>query len=251
MPDIVCTCIYEAYIDKSTTFLTTVVDLVFSISISVLGIIVNYKLIRNLKEEKRSKPVGRKGNVIEPIMQIYCKFQIVFWPYYLLYFWLQFNGIIPSSLMNGWWCNVIMQISIVFGRTYIAWISLFVALTRYTYIVHRETANRWDYERVGMIFKICSVVVPIVFGVMRLFTDNYNRYQTGENFESCIAFHLEYNSTSNITIPTSYPYTWTLKYIPENILLGIDYALTGIDIIVSFNIAEAYLYLVIFRQIKR
>ena len=251
MPDIVCTCIYEAYIDKSTTFLTTVVDLVFSISISVLGIIVNHKLIKNLKEEKRSKPVGRKGNVIEPIMQIYCKFQVVFWPYYLLYFWLHFNGIIPSSFMKGWWCNVITQISIVFGRTYIAWISLFVAVTRYTYIVHRETANRWDYERVGKVFKIWSVVIPIVFGVIRLFTDNYTRYQTGESFESCIANNLEYNGTSNMTIPYAYPYTWTLKYIPENILLGIDYALTGIGIIVSFNIVEAYLYFAIFRQIKR
>ena len=251
MPDIVCTCIYEAYIDKSTTFLTTVTDFVLSVCIGVLGIIVNYKLIRNLKEEKRSKPIGRKGNVIEPIMQIYCKFQVVFWPYYLLYFWLHFNGIIPSSFMKGWWCNVITQISIVFGRTYIAWISLFVAVTRYTYIVHRETANRWDYERVGKVFKIWSVVIPIVFGVIRLFTDNYTRYQTGESFESCIANNLEYNGTSNMTIPYAYPYTWTLKYIPENILLGIDYALTGIGIIVSFNIVEAYLYFAIFRQIKR
>ena len=251
MPDIVCTCIYEAYIDKSTTFLTTVVDFVLSVCIGVLGIIINYKLIRNLKEEKRSKPIGRKGNVVEPIMQIYCKFQVAFWPCYLLYFWLHFNGSIPSALMKGWWCNVITQISIAFGRTYIAWISFFVALTRYTYIVHRETANLWDYERVGMVFKICSVVIPIVFGLIRLFTSPYKMYQTGESFESCIAFHLEYNSTSNMTTPNAYPYTWTLKYIPKNILLGIVYARNTIDVLAFFNIAEAYLYFAIFRQIKR
>ena len=251
MPDIVCTCVYEAYIDKSTTFLTTVIDFVLSICISVLGIIVNHKLIRNLKEERRAKPIGRKGNVIEPMMQIYCKFQVVFWPYFLLYCWLHLNGIIPSSLMNGWWCNVIIQIIIGFGRTYIACISFFVALTKYIYIVHRETANQWDYERVGKVSKICSVVIPIVFGVIRLFTSNYDTWQTGESFENCIAILLEYNGTSNMTIPYAYPYTWTLKYIPENILLGINYALTGIGIIVSFNIAEAYLYFAIFRQIKR
>ena len=251
MSDIVCTCVYEAYIDEPMSVLTTIVDFVFSVCIGVVGIILNYKLMRRLQEEKKSKPIGRKGNVIEPIMQQFCKFQIFYWPYFLLYFWIHLNGIIPSSLMNGWWCNVILQITIVFGRIYISSISFFVALVRYIYIVHRERANKWDYERVGKVFKIGSVVIPTILGAIRLFAHPNSAYQNGEKFENCIAFYLGTNTTINMTIPNAYPYAWTLEYIPEKVLVGIDIAHRAIQLMVVLNIAEAFLYFAIYRQIKR
>ena len=255
MSCIVCTCVYEAYIDKPMSVLTTVLDFVFSIAIAVAGVILNYKLMRKLQKEKRSKPIGRKGNVIEPIMQPFCKFQIIFWPYFLLYFWIYLNGIIPSSLMNGWWCIVISQ-TIAIGRIYIAGISFFVALVRYVYIVHLETANQWCYVRVGRYFKIGSVVFPTILGIIRLLVypnlDPKTEFiQNGDKFQNCIAFHLGTNNTSNITIPKAYPYAWTLEYIPEKILDGIETARRAILLVVVSNIAEAFLYFSIYRQIKR
>ena len=250
MSYIVCTCVYEAYIDKPMSVLTTVLDFVFSVAIAVAGVILNYKLMRKLQKEKRSKPIGRKGNVIEPIMQPFCKFQIIFWPYFLLYFWIHFNEIIPSSLMNGWWCVLILQ-TIVIGRIYIASISFFVALVRYVYIVHRETANQWDYERVGRYFKIGSVVFPTILGIIRLFVYPNLTYQNGDKFKNCIASYLGINNTSNMTIPKAYPYAWTLEYIPEKIVDGIDIAHRAILLVVILNIAEAFLYSSIYRQAKR
>ena len=250
MSDIVCTCVYEAYIDKPMSVWTTVLDFVLSIAIAVTGAILNYKLMRKLQKEKRSKPIGRKGNVIEPIMQPFCKFQIIYWPYFLLYFWIHLNGIIPSSLINGWWCIVIF-VTIVIGRIYISSISFFVALVRYVYIVHRETASQWDYERVGKFFKIGSVVFPTTLGTIRLFVYPNTTYQNGDKFQNCVAFYLGINNTSNLTIPKGYPYAWTLEYIPEKILDGIDVGHRAILLVIVLNIAEAFLYLSIYRQIKR
>ena len=133
MPDIVCKCIYEAYIDPPMSIWTTLLDFFCYVVIGVLCVIINCKFIKKLQEEKRAKPPGRKGNVIEPIMQLFCKFQIIFWPYYIIYFWIHLNGIVPASLMNGWWCNVAALISIRFGRMTIAWNSFFVAFIRYVY----------------------------------------------------------------------------------------------------------------------
>jgi len=153
--------------------------------------------------------------------------------------------------MNGWWCNVIMQITIKFGRTYIGWISFFVALIRYIYIVHRETSNQWDYERVGKLLKMISVVVPTVFDSIAFFVNPYKQYQKGEKFKNCISDYLGSNTTINITSINGYPYTWTLQYIPENIVLGIYYTLVVVSVIIILQFAEGFFYFEIYRTIKR
>ena len=52
MPDIVCTCIYEAYIDEPMSIWTTVLDFAFSAIIAVVAININYKFLKDLQEEK-------------------------------------------------------------------------------------------------------------------------------------------------------------------------------------------------------
>ena len=139
MPDIVCTCLYEAYKDPPMSIWTLILDFLCSLVIGILGVIVNFKFIQKLQKEKQSRLEGRKGNVIEPVMRLFCKLQIIYWPYYLLYFWLSGNGIIPSD----WSCTLHAGAAIKLGRTIISWNSFFVALIRYTYIVHREKMNQW------------------------------------------------------------------------------------------------------------
>jgi hypothetical protein len=97
--------------------------------------------MNKLREEKRKTPIGRKGNVTEPIMRWYCKLQMIYWAYQLLYLWGIVNGIIPFEFMNGWWCTASSTV-IKLGRMCIGWNSLFVALIRYIYIVHRQKSNQ-------------------------------------------------------------------------------------------------------------
>ena len=251
MPDIVCKCIYEAYVDPPMSIWTTLLDFLCSVVIGVLGVMINCKFIEKLQEEKRAKPPGRKGNVIEPIMQLFCKFQIVFWPYYLLYFWLHFNGIVPASLMNGWWCNVFVQVPIRFGRMTIAWNSFFVAFIRYVYIVHREKSNQWDFDQAGKWFRVASIAIPTIFNTIDLFAQGFLEYQQGDAFKNCIAVNEGLNDTKNIAIPNIYPYALTVEYLPQPLVFSMYYINSAAAILILSNLADGYLYFSIFRCIKR
>ena len=251
MPDIVCKCIYEAYTDPPMSIWTTLLDFFCSVVIGVLGVIINCKFIEKLQEEKRAKPSGRKGNVIEPIMQLFCKFQIIFWPYYLLYLWIHLNGIAPASFMNGWWCNIGAQITIKFGRMTIAWNSFFVAFIRYVYIVHREKSNQWDFDQACKWFRVASIVIPTIFNTIDLFSQGFWEYQHGEAFKNCIAINQGLNNTSNMTIPNIYPYALTVEYLPQPLVRSIYYINSAVAILILSNLADGYLYFSIFRCIKR
>ena len=204
MPDIVCTCLYEAYKDPPMSIWTLILDFLCSLVIGILGVIVNYKFIQKLQKEKQSRPEGRKGNVIEPVMKLFCKVQIIYWPFYLLYFWLSLNGIIPSSFMSGWSCILGGWAVIKLGRVIISWNSFFVALIRYTYIVHREKSNQWDFDRLGKWFRVASIGIPTIYNAIDSITNGMWEYQNGDTFKNCVYVNLGLNNTNDITIPDIY-----------------------------------------------
>ena len=251
MPDIVCTCLYEAYKDPPMSIWTLILDFLCSLVIGILGVIVNYKFIQKLQKEKQSRPEGRKGNVIEPVMKLFCKVQIIYWPFYLLYFWLSLNGILPSSFMSGWSCILGGWAVIKLGRVIISWNSFFVALIRYTYIVHRGKSNQWDFDRPGKWFGVSSLGVPIVYYTIDALTNGMWEYQHGDAFKDCIFLHLGLNNTNNITIPNIYPYAWTVEYLPQSLILSIYCTVWVLKILIYGNIADECFYLLIFRCMQK
>ena len=250
MTCIVCQCIYKTFIDQSVTLNSTILDFLFSIIIGVSGVVINYTFLKKLREEKRNTPLGRKGNVIEPIMRWFCFVQIFYWPYHLVFFFLSFNGIIPAEYMNGWWCNVSM-FSIKFGRVLIAYNSFFVALIRYIYIVHNQKANQWDFENVGTIFRISSVAIPFSIETIGVFVHTHQHYQEQDGFEECIAEYSGLNNTENMLIPTPYPVAWTVKLIPELSINVINQIYEVVLVVVLSNIVECFLYFQIYRSIRK
>jgi hypothetical protein len=206
-----------------------------------------------LREEKRKTPLGRKGNVIEPIMRWYCKLQMIYWPYHLLTFWIMFNEIIPFEYMNGWWCSVGGG-AVKFGRVCIGWNSLFVALIRYIYIVHRQKSNQWDFEKTGRYFRISSIAIPLGIETVGLFVNGYPGHQITKDqdvFKSCVASQQGYNTTLNIQIPEPYFRALTLQVVPEWVVLGIYYVYKFLTIVVLINVIDGFLYFQIYRTIKR
>ena len=63
MPDIVCTCVYEAFIEPPMSLWTTLLDFLCSLVIGVLGVIVNVLMLNSSKSYKKrndqSPKVGR------------------------------------------------------------------------------------------------------------------------------------------------------------------------------------------------
>jgi hypothetical protein len=221
--------------------------------IIVCGEIINYRFMSKLKDEKRKTPLGRKGNVIEPIMRWYCKLQMVFWPYNLLFGWVIFNEIIPFEYMNGWWCSF-AGAATKLGRMCIGWNSLFVALIRYIYIVHRQISNQWDFEKLGRYFRISSSAIPFGVETVGLFVNALPEHQItteGDVFKSCLASLQGHNTTLNIQIPEPYFRALTLQVVPEWVVLGVYSVYIFLTVAVFINVIDGFLYFQIYRAIKR
>jgi hypothetical protein len=206
-----------------------------------------------LREEKRKIPLGRKGNVIEPIMRWYCKLQMIYWPYHLLLNWIIFNDIIPFEYMNGWWCHA-SGAALRLGRMCIGWNSLFVALIRYIYIVHRQKSNQWDFEKIGRYFRISSISIPFGVEIIGQLVSAYPEFQTtkeGDVFTSCVASQQGHNTTLNIQIPDPYLRALTMQVVPEWVIVAVYYVYVFLTVAVYSNVIDGLLYFQIYRSIKR
>ena len=177
---------------------------------------------------------------------------MIYWPYLLLYFWNRENQIITSEYMDGWWCGVFV-IGIKFGRMIVVYNSLFVALIRYIYIVHRQKANQWEFESVGRFFQIASIAVPVSMEFVGVFTDNLwiSLLRTQPKVMECIASHQGSYSNESLLIPKPATQEWALKYVPEYIIFGINCVYSFISVVVSLNLTEGFFYLRIHQCISR
>ena len=217
--------------------LPTVLEFLVSFVISICGFSLNYNFFKKLKLERRNKPLGRKGNVIEPIMRWFSVIQIVFWPYMLLMY-SRVGGIIIGDTMLPLLCPFYVW-SIILGRTIIAYNSLFVALTRYLYIVHERKANQWDFEKVGRRFQIASLSTPTLHIVL------FSLTMRKRGSDGVIP------NTSHCSKLTSLLINLTSKFIPDPFANGIAIICAALMMFVYLNIIEIFLYIRIFQTIKR
>ena len=238
MNDTYCTCMIRQNISKVTpeNIVSSVFEFLLSLIISICGVFLNYKFLKKLRIERKKKPIGRKGNVIEPIMRWFGVLQIAYWPYEL-FILSQAVGIANLSNITPSLCPFYSW-SLVLGRTIVAYNSLFVALIRYVYIVHERKANQWDFESVGQQFQIASISVPVIHVIIHAVTLR-PRYVLPDDVP---------NACSHMKPPLI---NFTMKFIPEP-LVDIIAILNNILIaFVYLNLVEGFLYVKMFQSIKR
>ena len=248
-----CECIYNHLIDKPVTLYSTIIDFIFSLIVIASGLVINYRYRKKLNEERRSRLPGRKGNVIEPIMRWHLNFAIVYWPYTMLYLWINANEVVSSEWFSN--CFFLIFINLVrIGRVIIAYNSFFIAMIRYLYIVLREKANQWNFENTGRMFQIASFAIPVAFEILRLLTENGGlpTLQPTQRFQTCLALKEGFtNATTYIDVPALPQVEAMLQVFSRQ---AVDFAyytyviLTGI---IGSNVIEAYFYITIFQNIKR
>ena len=242
MNDTYCTCILKSLRDDhGSAILPAVFELLFSLVLSISGFLLNYKFLKKLKLERKNKPLGRKGNIIEPIMRWFLVIQIIFWPSMLLLFSRLLGnllGIVLGDTIAPYFCPFLVW-SIILGRTIIAYNSVFVALIRYIYIVHERKANQWDVDIVARRFQIASLSTPILHIIIFSFT---MRKPEGDAIMS---------NTNHCSQLESLLTNVSSKIISDPFAEVIAIICAVIMIIVYSNIIEIYLYLRIFQRIKR
>ena len=252
MMNSICKCIYSQHIDIPVTPLSIVLGFLFSFLLVICGLTLNYRYRKKLQEEKRNRPLHRKGNVIEPIMRWYLLLSIFYWPFSMVFIWIMSNEIIPSDVFKN--CNLLM-ICVNFiriGRIIIAYNSFFVCLIRYVYIVHHQKANQWNFENVGRRFQIASVTIPLSLEIMRLFVEvDLPGLKSTEKFQQCMVINENLGNATYIEYPLPRPVAFTMQFMTRNLVDMIWYAYWTFIAIVGLNITEGYFYLKIYQTIKR
>ena len=210
-----------------------------------IGTIVNLRFRTKLQDEKKQTPIGRRGNVVYPIMSMFCQLQIVFWPFDLLLLWEITNEIVPVDFIHPRICAILLM-TLKSGRIYIAYHSLFIALIRYVYIVQDKISNQWNYERAANYFKVFSILVPIAIEALGHLTFGSGPLTLIKEVRECMGVSEELDAP----IPSDLV-KWTMIYLPAPLVKLLSYLYAILTVIVSTNMVEAYLYLRIFQKMKR
>ena len=142
-----CLCFLK-FLSNAGSPISTILEFVFILFIIAIGITINLKFRTKLLDEKKQMPIGRRGNVVAPVMIVFCLLQIVFWPFDLILLWGITNEIVSEDSIHPKLC-VALLMTLKSGRMCIAYHSLFVALIRYMHIVKDKILNQWNYERVA------------------------------------------------------------------------------------------------------
>ena len=247
-----CICLEHLITMKGTHIVLSVLELLFLSIIIIIGVVVNSIYRKKLFQEKKNMPIGRKGNVIEPVMSLFCVLQIAYWPYTLINIWLTRNAIISSESLPLWLCYLRWGLQKA-GRICLGYNSLFVALIRYIHIVHLETSNQWNYENMARRFKIASVGFPMTMEVWGYFFHGYSQFKDIPKFKDCLATSPDANISAFAleTLIPSASARWTRNYLPDYISDVMSVAYVAVSVAGAMNIIEAFLYLAIFRNMKR
>ena len=244
-----CLCFLEFHSNAGSS-ISTILEFGLISFIIAIGMKINLKFKKKLLDEKKQMPIGRRGNVVAPVMNVFCLLQIVFWPFDLILLWGITNEIVPVDSIHPTLC-VSLLMTLKSGRMCIAYHSLFVALIRYMHIVQDQILNQWNYERVANYFKFFCIIFPLAMeGIGAMTTPPY--YTMTKEIEDCIGFEGELND--GFTIAKQVPselVQWTMNYLPNSLIQAVSLTYTIATVSVLANVTEAYLYLRIFQRMKR
>ena len=245
-----CLCFLEFHSNAGSS-ISTILEFVLISFIIAIGITINLKFRKKLLDEKKQMPIGRRGNVVAPVMNVFCLLQIVFWPFDLILLWGITNEIVPVDSIHPKLC-VSLLMTLKSGRMCIAYHSLFVALIRYMHIVKDKVLNQWNYERVSRHFKFFCIIFPLAMEVVGNMTNSLKDFASIKEVRDCMGFAGELNDGGNIEeqIPSKLA-KWTMKYLPATLINALSIIYDFATVSVSANVIEAYLYLRVFQKMKR
>ena len=237
-------CRYDFFVDRPIKLWATVLEFILSVMIIISGLILNRKFFVNLKKEKRNRPIGRKGNVIEPLMCWFCIIQMIYWPFDLLFMWVNTNGIVPSYQIPTWLLYSFYE-PIRYGRTYLACNSIFVAFIRYLYIVHHQKLNQYNFENVAKLFQAISIGIPIAIETICMFTLSADFCKWKSLNDNPVEFGNTLEFIQKETVE------WISQYFPEKVVTSMSIFYLTAKVLIVSNVLEGYLYLRIFQSIER
>ena len=113
-------------------------------------------------------------------------------------------------------------------------------------------ANQWNYDKESRRFKLASIFVPLAMETVGHFFYCFDDYTLHDKIRKCVGFSEPANANTlmNKVMP-GLPANWTMNYLPFSFVTTLSFIYISIQVIVAMNIIEAYLYIQIFKTMKR
>ena len=143
--------------------------------LSILAVLVNYKLYTNIKNEEHQD----KGKVIQYIIKVYSLVQCFAWPFLTVFCGLLYIFIAVLDIIEPRTANYLVsgfRFSYILLRDYLSFHSLIVAICRYTFIVLSDKSERFGILKLRQWIITSSMAVPLILAVL------YNTTHPMENF---------------------------------------------------------------------
>ena len=240
--------------EKEPMYVSSEVDLIISVMVSVAGLAINSKLLKDMKEDFRMRPPGTNPSLIQDVMTTYTKTLMIFCPSYLFLFWILNEEIYLPDWLKYLLCYD--QYIATTVRFYFYFHSMIVAIMRYSFIVHHERIMVFGKDEAKAMFYHISVIIPIIFGVTHACTLPIPKNAQNLAQRTCNNFYKDnYNITcgdpSGIPDECSPILVFVKEYISPELLSYVGLVVKIVFVVVYSNIFEGILYLKTFRTIKR
>lgn len=236
-------------------YISSVGDIIIIILISLCGLLINWKFLKNMNEDDKDRPPDSNGNIIKDVMTTHTKTLMVIVPPILLLFWL-----LNEDLEQPMWLQYLFcyeRVIVMCFRLYFGFTSLVVATMRYTFIVHQNNATLFGIEKAKTIFYYGSIVIPLMIGIMHectigevpeVFRDTprsicIDSYRNSHNITD-----FNFNVTQSIGSPI---YSFVHRYISTEITYYVSHFVHILQAIIFLNAVEGILYWKTFSYIKR
>ena len=231
---------------------------VFSTSMIILGISVNNRLYKNVKNEEHLE----KGKIIQRIMKTHSLVQCIAWPCLIVMaFILKINkhlrlNFIPRS-NAGYIIGIIRFLSTING-CYGGFNSLIMAISRYVCVVYCNFVDNYGVRKVRKFLVGSSIAIPFllalltealvpiehIWEVLFLPCDDITH-------ERQISGKTLMNESMTPQIPLSPIYLVANTYFPSEISYILRLVQAASMMLIHSNILEGIIYLHIYIQYKR
>lgn len=228
---------------------------IYSISMVTLGISVNKKLYKNVKNEEHLE----KGKIIQRIMKTHSMVQCIVWPCLIVTaFLLKMNkhlhlDIIPRTCVG--YAIVILRFFNTLNACYGGFNSLIMAISRYVCIVYHETVEAYGVRKWRKVLIGSSIVIPVLLSVL---TDalvpvediwEVLFWQNSSFLNAMNTSPLDENMTSEM--PMSPIYIFTNACIPSVLVYALKFIWTAVLVLIHSNVLEGIIYLHIYIYYNR
>ena len=230
----------------------SVVYLLGIIVLILSGILVNWKFLRNMRDDDKDRGPNSNGILIRDVMETHTKTQMVITPTFLIFFWILRSGVEFPVWLHPSFCYV--KFIVQTFKIYFAFNSLAIAAMRHTFIIHHNSVSLFGIENTKRLFYYGSILTPGMIAILSECTIKSPPEVRGIAYSLCIdSYHnnitdFNGNITQNITSPI---YSFVHEYVSTEVTYYISIFVKICVWIIFGNVIEGILYWKTFTYIRK